>query len=139
MFRRAMLNGKNTPTALAMADVLGVDLPSEDGGYIPDTTRYTKDYGNDHWGSCFNETLGIGQDRMLATPLQMANLMAIIANGGYYYTPHFVDSVENETIADTGFFNKYRRKHTTTHISPEAYAAIQGGMHDVTTEGTAAI
>ena len=117
---------------------LGVDLPSEDGGYIPDTNRYTKDYGNDHWGSCFNETLGIGQDRMLATPLQMANLMAIIANGGYYYTPHFVDSVENETIADTGFFNKYRLKHTTTHISPESYAAIQGGMQDVTVEGTAA-
>ncbi len=33
---------------------LGVDLPSEDAGYIPDTTRYTKDYGNDKWGSCFN-------------------------------------------------------------------------------------
>lgn len=117
---------------------LGVDLPSEDGGYIPDTSRYNKDYGNDHWGSCFNETLGIGQDRMLATPLQMANLMAIIANGGYYYTPHFVDSVENESIADTVFFNKYRRKHTTTHISADAYAAIQGGMHDVTLSGTAA-
>ncbi len=83
------------------------------------------------------ETLGIGQDRMLATPLQMANLMAIIANGGYYYIPHFVDSVENETIADTVFFNKYRKKHITTHISPDAYDAIHLGMEDVTVVGTA--
>jgi penicillin-binding protein 2 len=74
---------------------------------------------------------------MLATPLQLANLMAIIANSGYYYTPHFVDSVENETIEDSSFFNKYRKKHTTTHISGETYAAIHEGMHDVTIIGTA--
>ncbi len=117
---------------------LGVDLPSEDGGKVPDATGYDRDYGNSHWGSCFNETLGIGQDRMLATPLQLANLMAIIANGGAYFTPHFVDSVENETIADSSFFNKFRKPHSTTHVSADAYAAIHEGMHDVTVFGTAA-
>ncbi len=121
-----------------MGKRLGVDLPSEDGGKVPDATGYDRDYGNSHWGSCFNETLGIGQDRMLATPLQLANLMAIIANGGAYFTPHFVDSVENETITDSSFFNKYRKQHTTTHVSADAYAAIHEGMHDVTIFGTAA-
>ncbi len=59
-------------------------------------------------------------------------LMAIIANSGYYYVPHFVDSVENETIADSSFFTKYRTKHVTTHVSDSSYAAIHEGMHDVT-------
>lgn len=118
---------------------LGVDLPSEDGGKVPDTSGYNRDYGNNRWGSCFNETLGIGQDRMLATPLQLANLMATIANNGSFYTPHLVDSVENETIEDTVYFNKYRIKHNTTHISDADYDAIHSGMNDVTIMGTASM
>ncbi len=117
---------------------LGVDLPSEDGGKIPDTSGYNKDYGNSHWGSCFNETLGIGQDRMLVTPLQLANAMAIIANKGFYYTPHVIDSVENESTEDTVFFNKYRIKHQPAHISDADFEAIHDGMADVATLGTAA-
>ncbi len=136
--RLGYMKWKEYMNSFGMGKRLGVDLPSEDGGKVPDTSNYTRDYGNSHWGSCFNETLGIGQDRMLATPLQLANLMAIIANSGTYYIPHFVDSVENETVEDTAFFNKYRKKHVTTHISDESYAAIHEGMHDVTIIGTAA-
>jgi penicillin-binding protein 2 len=74
---------------------------------------------------------------MLATPLQLANVMCIIANKGYYYIPHFVDSIENETIEDTTFMAKYRRKHSVTHISNEDFEAVQLAMLDVTREGTA--
>ena len=136
--RLGYMKWKEYMNSFGMGRRLGVDLPSEDAGKVPDTSGYNRDYGNNKWGSCFNETLGIGQDRMLATPLQLANLMAIIANSGSYFTPHFVDSVENETIEDTSFFNKYRTKHTTTHISDADYAAIHEGMHDVTVIGTAA-
>ena len=136
--RLGYMKWKEYMNSFGMGRRLGVDLPSEDPGKVPDTSGYNRDYGNNHWGSCFNETLGIGQDRMLATPLQLANLMAIIANSGSYFTPHFVDSVESETIEDTSFFNKYRTKHTTTHISDADYAAIHEGMHDVTIIGTAA-
>ncbi len=136
--RLGYMKWKEYMNSFGMGKRLGIDLPSEDGGKVPDTSNYTKDYGNNHWGSCFNETLGIGQDRMLATPLQLANLMSIIANGGNYFTPHFVDSVESETITDSSFFNRYRKKHSTTHISDESYAAIHEGMHDVTIIGTAA-
>ena len=82
---------------LVMGTDLNADLPGEDDGNIPDTSGYNKDFGGPRWNSCNIVTLGIGQDRMLATPLQMANAMCIIANKGYYYTPHFVDSIEDET------------------------------------------
>jgi penicillin-binding protein 2 len=74
---------------------------------------------------------------MTATPLQLANAMCIIANKGYYYTPHFVDSIENETIADTVFVAKYRKKHTPLHIPDSSYEAVHAGMQDVTDYGTA--
>ena len=60
---------------------LGLDLPSEDKGNIPDTARYNREYRG-QWNSCTNLTLGIGQDMMTATPLQLANAMCIIANQG---------------------------------------------------------
>lgn len=118
---------------------LGVDLPSEDKGNIPTQEVYDKE-NNGHWTSCTNLTLGIGQDKMLATPLQLANAMCIIANKGYYYTPHFVDSIEGETPADAPLLAKYRQKHDVlTHISDTAYNAIINGMQDVVTHGTARV
>ncbi len=116
---------------------LGVDLPSEDRGYIPDTAVYNKEYRGS-WSSCTNLTLGIGQDKMGATPLQLANAMCIIANKGYYYTPHFVKNIEGETDADSVLMNRYRVKHEVlTHISDAAFDAVMDGMEDVVTYGTA--
>jgi len=84
--------------------------------------------------------LGIGQDMMLATPLQLANAMCIIANRGYYYIPHFVEKIYDETEEDTSLMNKYRQKHEVlTHIPDDAYDAVQNGMQDVVEEGTARI
>jgi penicillin-binding protein 2 len=115
---------------------LGVDLPSEDRGNIPDTAAYNREYRN-VWNSCTNLTLGIGQDRMTATPLQLANAMCIIANKGYYYTPHFVKSVEKETAEDT-MLNQFRVRHEPlTHISDSAYNIVMQGMQDVVERGTA--
>ena len=117
---------------------LHVDLPGEDDGNIPDTSGYNRDFGGNRWNSCNIVTLGIGQDRMLVTPLQMANAMCIIANKGYYYTPHFVDSIEDETGADSEFVGPYRKKHEAlTHISDSAFNTVQLGMQDVATFGTA--
>jgi penicillin-binding protein 2 len=115
---------------------LGVDLPSEDKGNIPDTSVYNKVYRN-AWNSCTNLTLGIGQDMMLATPLQLANAMCLIANKGYYYTPHFVKSIDEETPQDT-IMRPYRIKHDVlTHIPDSAFNAVIWGMNDVVVNGTA--
>jgi len=118
---------------------LGIDLPSEDKGNIPDTSVYNRVYRN-QWNSCTNLTLGIGQDMMTATPLQLANSMCIIANKGYYYTPHFVDKIEGETEEDTALLNKYRKKHAVlTNISDVDYNEVIDGMQDVVESGTARI
>lgn len=135
---RGYLKWKEYMNSFGMGVRLGVDLPSEDRASIPDTSRYNKDFGGARrWNSCNIVTLGIGQDRMTATPLQMANVMSIIANRGYYYTPHFIDSIQDETTSDTVFLSKYRLKHTVTNISDSAYQAVVDGMHDVTIYGTA--
>ncbi|OYZ51416.1 MAG: penicillin-binding protein 2, partial [Sphingobacteriia bacterium 24-36-13] len=132
------LKWKEYMNAFGLGRRLEVDLPSEDKANIPDTSIYNNFFGGARrWNSCSVLTLGIGQDKMTATPLQMANLMCIIANRGYYFPPHFVDSIENEQIEDTVLMNKYRKKHVVTNISDNDYQAVNDGMHDVTVYGTA--
>ncbi len=130
---------KEYMNAFGLGTRLGIDLPSEDKANIPDTAAYNREYRG-AWNSCTNLTLGIGQDRMTATPLQLANAMCIIANKGYYYTPHFVQKIDDESEDDSVFLNKYRHKHEVlTHISDDAYQAVIDGMQDVVTMGTARI
>lgn len=117
---------------------IGVDIPGEDKGLVPDTSVYNRVYRNS-WNSCTNLTLGIGQDMMQATPLQLANAMCIVANKGSYYLPHFVKSIDNERASDT-LLKKFRVKHEVlTHIPDEAYEAVIGGMQDVVDHGTARV
>jgi penicillin-binding protein 2 len=113
---------------------LGVDLPSEDKGLIADTSFYNRLY-NRSWSSCTNVFLGIGQGEMQATPLQMANMMCIIANKGFYYTPHFVKSLEAQTEEDT-VLNAFKDRHQVTNIPSEIYDIVQLAMQDVTESGT---
>lgn len=122
--------------AFGWGEKLGIDLPNELPGSIPDTALYNKVYRN-QWNSCTNVTLGIGQDKMQVTPVQLANAMCVIANKGYFYTPHFVERIESETESDT-ILNPFRVKHEAlTHIPDDAYEAIHAGMQDVVEHGTA--
>ena len=115
---------------------LGVDIPGEANGLIPDTSLYNRVYRGS-WNSCTNVSLGIGQGEMQSTPLQLANAMCIIANKGYYYIPHFVKSIDGETGADS-LLKKYKTKHEVlTRISDESYEAVMSGMQDVVEYGTA--
>jgi penicillin-binding protein 2 len=133
------LKWKEYVNSFGLGKKLGIDLPSENKASIPDTAQYNRDFGNPkYWNSCYMLTLGIGQDRMTATPLQLANAMSFIANEGYYYTPHFVDSIENEDEEDKALLEKYRVKNAVTKISKQYFDIIKDGMHDVTVIGTAA-
>ena len=137
--KQGYLKWKEYVNSFGLGRKLGIDLPSENKASIPDTAQYNKDFGNPkYWNSCYMLTLGIGQDRMTATPLQLANAMALIANEGYYYTPHFVDSVEDEDEDDKAMLSKYRTKQEVTKISGDIFKIIKEGMHDVTVYGTAA-
>lgn len=132
------LKWKEYMNKFGMGTTLNVDLPSENKASVPDTAVYNRAYGRNRWNSCTILTLGIGQDKMTATPMQLANMMCIIANKGFYYTPHFVDSIEREDKEDADFLSKYRTKHTVTHTSDTVFRAVHEGMHDVTVYGTAA-
>ena len=66
------------------------------GGYVPDSAKYNSMYrGN--WNSCNMLFVGMGQGEVNLTPIQLANAMCIIANKGYYYTPHLVKSIGGNT------------------------------------------
>lgn len=130
------LKWKQYVNAFGYGVKLGVDLPSETKGTIFDTSFYNKLYRGS-WNSCTNVSLGIGQGEMTVTPLQIANAMSVIANRGYYYTPHFVDSIDGENKNDT-LLSKFRVRHKIPiHIPDSLYQIVIEGMHDVTVVGTA--
>ncbi|MFT6148219.1 MAG: penicillin-binding protein 2 [Saprospiraceae bacterium] len=121
--------------SFGMGHKLGIDLPHETTGNIPTTAYYNKIYREGAWKSPTIISLGIGQGEMLVTPLQMANLTAIIANRGWYYTPHLAKEFKNDT---TQIPLKYRTKRYTT-VEKRHFLPVVQGMHDVVLAGTARI
>lgn len=116
--------------AFGLGKKIGIDIPGEVAGNVPDTSVYNRVYRGS-WNSCTNLTLGIGQDMMNATPVQLANAMCIIANKGYYYLPHFVKDIDREGESDT-LLRRFREKHEVlTKIPNEAYEDVMAGMQDV--------
>ena len=89
-----------------IGDKLGIDLPGENSGNLPTADFYTKRFGSANWTSAYNISLSIGQGEMGITPLQMANIMAIVANRGFYYRPHLIKSIGERKIAKPEFTEK---------------------------------
>ena len=108
----------------------GVDLPSEKGGFIPTSRFYSNAFKNDRWNAHNIISIAIGQGEVLTTPLQLANLSAIIANRGYYYKPHVVKARKGAPL-DTLYTN--RRE---SNISREHFELTVAGMADAVTNGT---
>jgi penicillin-binding protein 2 len=114
----------------------GVDLPYEIGGTLYDSSDYNRLY-NGVWNSCTNVFIGMGQGEIAQTPLQMANAMCIIANRGFYYTPHFVQAIGGNP--DDPLLQPFKEKHVVTNIPDTAYAIVALGMQDVVERGTARV
>lgn len=112
---------------------LGVDIPGEYSGFIPDSAYYNKIYGKS-WNSCNMVTNGIGQGEVSETPLQMANVVAMIANRGYYYIPHFVKSIGGN-VRDPALA-KYLVQNRLP-IPKSDFEAVIAGMEGVVQVGTA--
>jgi penicillin-binding protein 2 len=113
--------------------VLGVDLKNEKRGYIPDTTYYNKMYRSS-WRATTVISLGIGQGEVLATPLQMANSYCIIANRGYYITPHIIRRIGNK--GKLRLNEEYMRK-VTVPIDQSNLQYVIDGLESVVERGTA--
>ncbi len=109
---------------------LGVDLPSESRGFIPNSDYYSNSFRGSKWSANSIISIAIGQGEVLATPLQIANLCATIANRGHFYTPHIV-----KAVADTVIDGKYREKHAPS-IKKEYYEVVAEGMRMAVLGGT---
>ena len=92
--------------AFGFGSKLGTDYPGELGGTIPASSYYDKIYGRGHWRFSSVVSLSIGQGEIGATPLQIANLAAILANRGWYITPHLLSDTKAERH-ETGIEQKY--------------------------------
>ena len=112
----------------------GVDIPYEGRGLAPDSAFYNRMYRGS-WNSCTNLFVGMGQGEIALTPIQLANAMCIIANKGFYYTPHFVRAIENNEN-DT-LLKPFKQKHFPLPNTPDTMFSIIGlGMQDVVEKGT---
>lgn len=109
---------------------LGVDLPGESRGFIPNSEFYSKSFRGANWRANSIISVSIGQGEVLATPLQIANLCATIANRGWYRIPHVVKSI-SDSIID----KKYEEKHHPS-IRREHYNTIAEGMRMAVLGGT---
>ncbi len=121
---------KNHIVSLGFGYKLGADVPNEKRGYIPNSSVYNKVYGENRWKGLTIISLSIGQGEVLATPLQIANLGATIANRGHYYTPHLVKNIQGGEI-DSSFI----KRHNST-IDPKYYDVVVEGMELVMISGT---
>ncbi|SFB10836.1 penicillin-binding protein 2 [Flavobacterium swingsii] len=117
--------------SFGMGQFMGYDLPTGRRGKIPTSETYKKMYPNGGWRATATVSNSIGQGEVLMTPIQLANMMAIVANEGYYYTPHIIKKIKGQNI-DV----KFRTKHVTT-IDKKYFKPVIEGLAEVFKTGTA--
>ena len=127
--QNAMNTWRDYMVSMGFGYKLGIDLPGEKRGLIPNADFYDKAYKGS-WNGLTIISIAIGQGEVNATPLQIANLGATIANRGWFYTPHVVKKVQGEPL-DTLYTHK-----RYTMAKPEIYDYIVKGMRASALGGT---
>jgi penicillin-binding protein 2 len=117
--------------SFGLGEFMGYDLPTGKRGSRPTSKTYNKMYPNWAWRSTTIVSNAIGQGEVLMTPIQLANMMAAVANRGYYYTPHIIKKIKGQDIDP-----KFRKKHVTT-IDRKYFEPMISGLFDVYNKGTA--
>jgi len=121
---------KNYIVQLGYGYPLGVDLPHEGRGFIPNAKYYDKYYGQGRWSANTVISVSIGQGEVLATPLQIANFCATVANRGYFITPHVVKEIQ-DTVMPAGLLDVRK-----PDIDSRWFEAVAEGMRMAVTGGT---
>ncbi|AXT57735.1 penicillin-binding protein 2 [Aquimarina sp. MMG015] len=121
--------------SFGLGNYLGNDLSSGSKGLIPNSKFYNRQYNYPKykWYPTATISNAIGQGEVLATPIQLANMTAAIANRGYFYTPHIIKAIDGQPIEIENFT---KPKYTT--IDKEHFEPVIEGMHQVYVQGTAA-
>lgn len=130
--QKAMNTWRDYMVSMGFGYPLGIDLPGEKRGMIPNAKFYDKAYRGS-WNGLTIISIAIGQGEVTATPLQIANLGATIANRGYYITPHVVKEVLGEPLDTT-----YSRRHYTM-VDKVHYEEVVQGMRAAVLGGTCRI
>lgn len=117
--------------SFGLGSFMGYDMPAGRKGHIPDSRYYKRWYPNGGWRSSTIISNSIGQGEVSTTPIQLANMMATVANEGYYFTPHIIKKIEGHTID-----KKYTTKHVTT-VEKQHFKPVIEGLFGVYNEGTA--
>jgi len=117
--------------SFGLGNFLGYDLPPGRKGLIPTAKFYKRFYPNGGWRSSTIISNSIGQGEIKMTPIQLANMMAAVANKGWYYTPHIIKKIEGGSID-----KKFTEKHYTT-VDKQYFDPVIQGLFDVYNFGTA--
>lgn len=107
-----------------LGSTLGIDMGGERGGDIPSSQYYDRIYGEGRWKYSTIYSLSIGQGELQVTPLQMANLAAIFANKGYYYTPHLIKAMDGDA---TKIPAEFQQRHDVG-VDAKHFDLIQDAM-----------
>lgn len=126
-------NWQNKVRKFGIGDTLGIDFPGEKAYKLYRKKDYDKMHGK-YWSNSTIMSVAIGQGEISTTPLQMANIMAIIANRGYYLKPHLIKGIGSNKYVDP----KYKEKHYVD-IDEKHFEPVIAGMQDAvnTSTGTA--
>ena len=124
---------KDDITSFGFGHKLGVDFPNEKRGYIPNADFYNKIYGKGGWRALTIISIAIGQGEVVSTPIQTANLVAAVANRGYWYPPHIVKKINGGKIDSIYTHRK------NTNVEPKYFEPTVDGMRMAVTGGTATI
>ena len=127
--QNAMNTWRDYMVSMGFGYKLGIDLPGEKRGLIPNAQFYDKAYKGS-WNGLTIISIAIGQGEVNATPLQIANLGATIANRGWFITPHVVKKVQDEPL-DTLY-----TKRRYSMAKRDAYDYVVQGMRASATGGT---
>ncbi|MEI7523586.1 MAG: penicillin-binding protein 2 [Mariniphaga sp.] len=126
---------RNSLLEMGIGRKIGGDLYAENSGNAPSVSYYDKIYGQGGWNSMTIRSLSIGQGELLVTPLQLSNMVSLIANRGYYIAPHLVRSIqEYDGTQDTLHYDKH-----TIDAGRDNYEMIVEGMEQVVESGTARV
>ncbi len=135
MAERGLKNLNKHLSDFGLGKPLGIDLPNEKSGSIPQPEFYDKLYGKNVWRSTYILSLGIGQGELEFTTLQMANLAAIIGNRGYYYIPHLIKRYVSELRVLPAKFTVQNQ----VNIEQQYFEPVIKGMSMAVTQGTATL
>lgn len=123
---------QSTARAVGLGEKTGIDLPAEARGLVPTDAWYNKRFRTGRWPRGVLLNLGIGQGELLCSPLQLAVMTAVVANGGHPVRPHVVAAIQGVPE-----FKPERPVETGVGADDEVWATVHEAMRRVVDAGTA--